>query len=238
MPHSQLLSPPPAPLLQAPARRVDNGINDKLMNMTPGRGGRPVKWGKVCTWSLNTHHITLITHWQGTMAATDGTKAAPCPWAAAQGLQVHTVNTIHTHPVLMWTTRHPPTCWRATACQVDDGCFGHNEGLKWQGTHLPMGMMTTTMTIRQRGHLPPQRGQGLGDKPSTQHPPLWALTHRMDQVLMALSTTHARLTCQQGGGFVFLSTCCHHIQGGSCYFLYMLLILSNRSFWSKLYRTV
>jgi hypothetical protein len=32
-------------------------------------------------------------------------------------------------------------------------------------------------------------GSGTGDKPSTRHPPLRALTHGMDRVLTALSTT-------------------------------------------------
>ena len=188
MPRSQRLSPRLHLCCEPPARRADNGINDELTEMTPGRGGRPVNRGarKACTQSLNTHHVILTTHAWGMMAATDGAKkTAPRPRAAARGSRVHTANTVHTHPALTWTTRHLLPRRRATARRVDDGRFGH-EGLEQQGTHLPTG---TTTTIRQRGRPPPQRGQGPGDKPSTRHPPLRALARRMDRALTAMSTT-------------------------------------------------
>ena len=120
--------PTPAPLLQAPAHRVDNKMMTNSQKWHQGGTRRPVKQGtcKVHTQYLNTHYVTLTTHPQGTTATADGAKApAPCPWAAAHGLWVHTVNTIHTHPMLMsncslggwqvlwpwgpWTTGYPPT---------------------------------------------------------------------------------------------------------------------------------
>jgi len=86
-----------------------------------GGAGRPVKRGtrKVRTRSLNTRHIVLTTHPQGTTATTDGAKApTPRPRPATRGSRVHTANAVHTHTTPthaegtgMRTTRrrrHPP----------------------------------------------------------------------------------------------------------------------------------
>jgi hypothetical protein len=138
--------PHPAPLLQAPAHRVDKGMTNSRKRHQGG-AGRPVKWGtcKVRTQSLNTCHVTLTTQPQGT---TDGAKVpAPRPLAAACGLQVHTATTIHTHPTLTWMTQHLPPRRRATACQVDNRCFGHNKGLERQGTHLPSALKSGPVLV-------------------------------------------------------------------------------------------